>query len=162
MHVLLIEDDQVDAKRFQRMFKETSGNECEITHVGRLSDGLEKLAQDGIDIVLLDLGLPDSQGLETLNQVRAAAPDVPVVVLTGADDETLALDAAQQGAQDYLIKGEVDRRLLTRSMHYVVERQRLTRKLEQSRQREEHERELRLLQRATPTSQSPATAGAFG
>ena len=128
----------------------------------RTSDGLEKLAQDGIDIVLLDLGLPDSQGLETLNQVRAAAPDVPVVVLTGADDETLALDAAQQGAQDYLIKGEVDRRLLTRSMHYVVERQRLTRKLEQSRQREEHERELRLLQRATPTSQSPATAGAFG
>jgi DNA-binding response OmpR family regulator len=161
MQILLIEDDQVDARAIRGMLQDTSGSQCDITHVGRLSDGLEKLVQDGIDVVLLDLGLPDSQGLEALNQLRAQTPGVPVIVLTGADSETLALGAVQYGAEDYLIKGQVDGRSLMRSMHYAIERRRLLQELEDSQQREQRERELRMLERAVPTAQSPATAGAF-
>ena len=74
----------------------------------RLSDGLERLDKGGIDLVLLDLGLPDSRGLDTFFKAHAHAPEIPFVLLTGLDDETLALNAVRQGAQDYLVKGATD------------------------------------------------------
>jgi signal transduction histidine kinase len=97
---------------------------------------LERLVSGGIDLVLLDLGLPDSQGLDTLSKVHAQAPAVPTVVLTGLDDETLALQAVRQGAQDYLVKGDFDSKVLWRVMRYAVERHTLMMELEQVRQQQ--------------------------
>jgi two-component system cell cycle response regulator len=94
--------------------------------VDRLSTGLERLVEGGIDIVLLDLGLPDSQGLDTLHRVIAELPEVPItVVLTNTDDEELAVQAVRAGAQDYLIKGQLENNLLVRAMRYAMERYQL-------------------------------------
>jgi len=141
MNILLIEDDQVDAKAIQRMVKQSMGDSPEVTLVTELSAGLDCLVQGGVDVVLLDLGLPDSHGPETLDKVLAWAPDVPVVVLTGAEDEEAALGAVRKGAQDYLIKGQVDGQLLARSMRYAIGRQQLLRELDEARRKEQEERE---------------------
>ena len=141
MNILLIDDDQVDAKEIQRMVNQSLGDSSEVTQVAGLSTGLGCLERGGVDLVLLDLGLPDSQGLETLEKVLAWAPDVPVVVLTGADDEEAALGAVRKGAQDYLIKGQVDGQLLVRSMRYAIERQQLQGELDEARRKEQEERE---------------------
>jgi signal transduction histidine kinase len=87
--------------------------------------GLDRLSEPDLDVVLLDLSLPDSQGLDTFTSVRTHAPDVAIVVLSGLDDETLAVRAVQEGAQDYLVKGQVDGGAILRSMRYAIERQRL-------------------------------------
>ena len=87
-----------------------------------MSDAERHLAERAVDIILLDLGLPDAQGLEAVRRARAAAPRVPLVVLTGLDDESLAAQALQEGAQDYLIKGQIDARGLLRALRYAVER----------------------------------------
>jgi PleD family two-component response regulator len=92
-----------------------------------LHQGLSRLTEGGIDIVLLDLALPDAHGLETLVQLREQEADVPVVVLTGMNDEALAIASLQAGAQDYLRKGQTDSELITRSIRYSIERHRLLR-----------------------------------
>ncbi len=97
----------------------------ELVHADRLAGGLQVLTQEGADVVLLDLSLPDSQGFETFEAAHAAAPAVPIVVLSGLDDQDLALRAVQDGAQDYLVKGQVDGGTIVRSMRYAIERQRL-------------------------------------
>jgi sigma-B regulation protein RsbU (phosphoserine phosphatase) len=96
--------------------------EFQIESVGRLGEGLSSLVGSDVDVVLLDLSLPDSKGLETLAAVRACAPQLPVVVLTGADNEQLAIEALQSGAQDYLVKTEINGRVLSRGIRYAVER----------------------------------------
>ncbi len=88
------------------------------------SEGVDRLLSDVFDCVLLDLALPDARGLEALGQVRAAALDVPIIVLSGRRDEQIAIGAVGDGAQDYLLKGEVDGRLLVRSIAYAMERKR--------------------------------------
>jgi signal transduction histidine kinase len=93
-----------------------------MTHVRRLSEALEYLWEETCDVVLLDLGLPDSHGLDTLVVTRAQAPHVPIVVLTGFQDEALAVEALKGGAQDYLVKGQVDGKLLGRTMRYAIVR----------------------------------------
>jgi PleD family two-component response regulator len=128
LHVLLIEDDSSYAMLVRQLLLShgRSAPRVTLTTVEQLSDGLTRLSdRNGIDIVLLDLGLPDSGGLQTLARVRHQAPGVPVVVLTGAADERLALDALQRGAQDYLIKTDTDGEKLVRSIRYAIERQRL-------------------------------------
>jgi len=96
----------------------------EIEHSVRLADGLRLLAQDRHDVVLLDLNLPDSAGLDTFRAVHLAAPDVPTVVLTGSRDEGLGVEAVRAGAQDYLVKGRIDAALLSRALRYAIERKR--------------------------------------
>src|SRR5207302_11451134 len=96
--------------------------EFEIESAGKLGEGISSLAGNDVDVVLLDLSLPDSKGLETLAAVRAYAPLLPIVVLTGADDEQLAIEALQRGAQDYLVKTEINGRVLSRAIRYAVER----------------------------------------
>src|SRR5512134_3045629 len=96
----------------------------------RLAQGLERLSAGGTGLVLLDLSLPDSVGLETFAKVYAHSPTVPIIVLTGNDDQTVALSAVKGGAQDYLVKGRLDRELLLRSMHYSIERKRYQVQLE--------------------------------
>jgi signal transduction histidine kinase len=120
--LLLVEDDPGFARLLREMFKEQGSAETELTHVESMGDAEMHLAERAFDIILLDPGLPDSQGIESVARAHAAAPRVPVVVLTGRDDETLALQALQAGAQDYLIKGQIDTRGLLRFLRYAVER----------------------------------------
>lgn len=124
LRVLLVEDDPDDAFLLQDMLTEAASTPVELDHVRRLAQALERAQEANYDAVLCDLSLPDSQGLDTFLQVRQALPDTPVVVLTGLDDETIAVSAVQQGAQDYLVKGQVNGSLLVRSVRYAIERQR--------------------------------------
>jgi diguanylate cyclase (GGDEF)-like protein/PAS domain S-box-containing protein len=120
--LLLIEDSPGDARLLREMFNEPSAHKIEVTHVECLSDAEKYLASRAVDIILLDLGLPDAQGLAALRRTRAVAPHVPLVVLTGLDDESLAGQALQEGAQDYLIKGQIETRGLLRALRYAIER----------------------------------------
>lgn len=122
--VLLIEDNPGDARLIQEMLTEPGEAWFQVEYTDRLSRGLEHLKNGGVDVVLLDLGLPDGQGLGAFEKVQAQAPAVPVVVLTGFDDETLAVEAMRHGAQDYLVKGDVDSKVLYRAVRYAVERNR--------------------------------------
>lgn len=126
--VLLIEDNPGDALLIRRFLASAADREApafQLEVADRLSGGLARLSRGGVQVVLLDLSLPDSQGLETCIRAQDHAPDVPVVVLTGLDDERLALQAVQAGAQDYLIKGQIDSELLARAVRYAIERARL-------------------------------------
>jgi len=107
------------------MFRTESPGSFELTHVLRLSEALVFLAKGGVDIVLLDMGLPDGHGLETVRRAHAVAPEVPLIVLTGLDDEGLAAEAMKEGAQDYLIKGQIENRALPRALRHSIERQRM-------------------------------------
>jgi signal transduction histidine kinase/DNA-binding response OmpR family regulator len=122
--VLLIEDDAGDARLIREVLNEVRGVAFEVECADRLSTGMERLAAEGIDVVLLALSLPDSRGLDTFAKAHAQAPQVPIIVLSGLDDEELAVRAVREGAQDYLVKGQVDSDLLVRSMRYAIERKR--------------------------------------
>jgi two-component system cell cycle sensor histidine kinase/response regulator CckA len=130
--VLLIEDNIDDAVLIQLYLSSAMKVPHEVKHADRLSEGLELLKNGGVDVVLLDLGLPDGEGLSTFEKVHAQAPGVPVIVLTGHDDDDLAVEAVQKGAQDYLVKGKVDGSLVGRSIRYAIERQKLLTQIEQS------------------------------
>lgn len=121
--VLLVEDGRKDARLIQTMLGAVTSVAFEVEYVDRLSTALKSLDQGDIDVVLLDLSLPDSQGLETFTKIQSKAPNVPAVVMTGLDDEVVATKAVKKGAQDYLIKGQVDQGLLARSLMYAIERQ---------------------------------------
>jgi signal transduction histidine kinase len=122
--ILLIEDNPGDTRLIREMLTEARGGTFDMECADRLSTGLERLAAGGIDVVLLDLSLPDGQGLDTFVRAHAQASGVPIVVLTGLDDEALAVQAVQKGAQDYLVKGHADGYSLTRAIRYAIERQR--------------------------------------
>jgi hypothetical protein len=139
IHVLLVEDNPGDARLFQELVRDTGAGRLKLEHVNRLSTALDRLSNGNFDVVLLDLSLPDEQGLATLTRTHAHAPNVPIVVLTGLDDEAVAIKAMRAGAQDYLVKGRVDGDLLVRSLRYATERARALEALER---REEHYRSL--------------------
>jgi two-component system, cell cycle sensor histidine kinase and response regulator CckA len=125
IQVLLVEDNPGDALLIQEIFLEIALVQFSVLHVERLSQALEHLQSENFDVVLLDLLLPDSQGLETFVQIHNQVPLTPIVVLTGFDDATLAIQAMQAGAQDYLVKGQASNGdLLIRSIRYAIERQR--------------------------------------
>ena len=129
-NVLLIEDNPGDARLLQEMLAEEPAAPFRFVCADRLSRGMEILSSQNIELLLLDLSLPDSQGLETFSKIYAHAPKVPIIVLTGNDDGALALSAVKAGAQDYLFKGKLDRELLVRSMQYSIERKRYQVELE--------------------------------
>jgi diguanylate cyclase (GGDEF)-like protein/PAS domain S-box-containing protein len=120
--ILLIEDNPGDARLLREMLNEHESQKTELVHVTSMHEAELQLGQRAFDIVLLDLGLPDAQGLNALRRAHAVAPRVPLVVLTGLDDESLAARSLQEGAQDYLIKGQIETRSLFRSLRYAVER----------------------------------------
>ncbi|MDD5307454.1 MAG: response regulator [Deltaproteobacteria bacterium] len=130
--VLLVEDNPGDARLIEIALCDPARADCVVERATTLAAGLERLAKGGIDAVLLDLGLPDSVGLETFARVRREFSDAPIVVITGNDDERAALEAMRHGAQDYLVKGSVDGVLLARSVRYAVERKRLEEALRKS------------------------------
>ena len=123
-HVLLVEDNPGDARLVQELLSET-GSQFELFHVVTLTDARQHLMAEEVDCVLLDLSLPDASRLEAPMQLRAAAPDVPIVILSGLQDELLAIKAVQEGAQDYLVKGRVDGAAIGRSIRYAAERKSL-------------------------------------
>jgi signal transduction histidine kinase len=122
--VLLIEDNLAEARLLQEVLKESHAQQFELFHVQRLKEALQALDNASpYDAILLDLTLPDSQGLASLDSLLARAPNLPVVVLTNTNDDELALEAVRQGAQDYLWKRQINGDILVRSLRYAVERQ---------------------------------------
>jgi phosphoserine phosphatase RsbU/P len=129
IRALLIEDNPGDARLIELMLAEADGESFEVRHVLRLEEGLAELGTGAVDIVLSDLSVPDSNGLDTFLRLHARAPHVPIIVLSGLNDTTVALNAVHRGAQDYLIKGEVNGQLLARAMRYAIERKRMSEQL---------------------------------
>ena len=125
MALLLVEDNAGDARLLKEMFREQGIDHVEMTNVVSMVQAEAHLARYPVDIILLDLGLPDVQGLNALRRAHAAAPRIPLVVLTGLDDDVLSAQSLQEGAQDYLIKGQIDSRSLGRSLRYAIERKNL-------------------------------------
>ncbi|WP_022851177.1 GGDEF domain-containing protein [Limisalsivibrio acetivorans] len=121
--ILIIEDNPGDARLIEVMLEDVEGCEFAPIHADKLEDGMQYLSKEKFDVVLLDLALPDSFGMDSFYRLSAAYPDVPVVVLTGNDDESIALSAVREGAQDYLVKGQIDEKVLNRSVNYAIERQ---------------------------------------
>lgn len=125
MSVLLVEDNPGDARLLREAVREAEGHHnIRLTHVDTLSSALTRLDQEPFDVIMLDLSLPDAEGLQTLVRTHEHAPSIPIVVLTGLDDEGLAVRAVREGAQDYLVKGQVTSQLLVRAMRYATERKR--------------------------------------
>jgi len=126
IRILLVEDNPGDARLLGEMLNEPGSVRIELTHLGCMSEAVNHLKESAADVIVLDLGLPDAQGLGAVRQAHAAAPSVPLIVLTGLDDETMAAQALQEGAQDYLIKGQIESHALLRALHYAIERQRMS------------------------------------
>jgi DNA-binding response OmpR family regulator len=132
--VLLIEDNPGDARLIQEILREETSARFTVQHADRLATGLERLAAGGIDVVLLDLSLPDSHGLDTFHQVHARSPQVPIIVLTALDDEAVAIETLQSGGQDYLVKTYLNYAVMHRSIRYSIERQRVIEELERAKE----------------------------
>lgn len=136
--ILLIEDNRVDTLLIQAMLAKTTGVSFNLEIADMLEKGLTRVSEKDYDVILTDLGLPDSRGIQTFKKVYENARGIPIMVLTGHDDESVAVSAIQLGAQDYLVKGKTDSDLLIRSIRYAIERNRSERALKES--KEEWER----------------------
>ena len=121
--ILLVEDNLGDARLMREALAETPDISFELVHCETGAQAMDFLAKDSVDVVVCDLGLPDSQRLDTVRLLRGAAPEVPLVVLTGLDEEVLALQALQEGAQDYLVKAQISSGLLWHTLRYAMKRQ---------------------------------------
>ena len=123
IRVLLIEDDPDDVLLLKDSLAEAKTVRIRLASAERLSEGLKYLAEQEVDVVLLDLNLPDSHGLETLTTIMKAFPKAPIVVMSGIADEIITIEAVRRGAQDYLVKGEISGTTLVRVMRYAIERE---------------------------------------
>jgi DNA-binding response OmpR family regulator len=119
--ILFVEDNPGDRDLIIEHL-EASGRSFHVEASGSLGEALQNRNKRNFDIVLLDLGLPDSMGLETLTRFRSHAPEIPIIVLTGLDDDEAGIEAIRNGAQDYLVKGQVNAHLLVRSLLHAIER----------------------------------------
>jgi DNA-binding response OmpR family regulator len=162
IRVLLVEDDPDDALLLKESLTETSTTKFSFIHADSLFTGLKCAVEQEYDVILLDLNLPDSGGISTLTSLIAQAPQAPIVVLTGLEDEELSVKVHQIGAQDYIVKGQANSELLPRAIRYAIERQRLLEELESSQQREREARELASLELITHSSQTSITEQSFG
>ncbi len=124
VNVLLIEDNDEHVQLLRKLLAASESTQFELHTAGDLAHGIERLKGGGIQLILLDLSLPDSDGLETFIRVIEVVPDTPLIVLSGLNDVALAIETVQLGAQDYLVKGHVDNHLLVRAMQYAIERKR--------------------------------------
>lgn len=125
LRILLVEDQPADARLVREILSEAPDLESRISHVCRLREALERIAEETFDVVLLDLGLPDARGLEALRILHQRAVTLPIIVLSGLDSVDLAVQAVREGAQDYLVKGTGSAPLLVRAIRYAIERKRL-------------------------------------
>jgi two-component system cell cycle sensor histidine kinase/response regulator CckA len=120
--LLVVEDSPGDARLLQEMISEQEPLSTSITHVASMSEAEDHLARTAVDVIILDLGLPDAHGMDGVRRAQAAAPHVPLVVLTGLNDDLMAAQALQEGAQDYLVKGQIEGYGLVRAIRYAIER----------------------------------------
>lgn len=132
LKLLLVEDNPADADLLQEILDEANETEWSLVHVETLKEALKCLNENQFDVVLLDLSLPDKQGLDTVQKTYDVVPDLPIVVLTGLNDKVIALEALRQGAQDYLVKGKIDSNLLVRAIRHAIERAQTLKRLRQS------------------------------
>jgi len=137
LNLLLVEDNPGDIRLFKEYLKSSTPDTFHLDCDSSVNDCLKRLDHNPMDLILLDLTLPDGTGLDTLQQVHHAKPEIPIIILTGNQDATLAIESLKNGAQDYLIKNQVDSDLLVRSIRYAVERFQLFKKIEEERQRYE-------------------------
>lgn len=158
IRVLLLEDNPTDAMLLRETFSDTPGVEFAVTHVERLAEGLDKLGTHSFDAILVDLSLPDSQGVETFLALQRRARGVPILVLTALDDDSTGLAAMREGAQDFLVKRTPHSPLLNRSIRFAIERVRAQQATEQSRSLEANERELRSMDEWAAVSNTAITA----
>lgn len=135
LKILIVEDDSVDGKILERLLYKSSLHIAQTTSANCLAAALQLLRKDRYDIVLLDLGLPDAEGEQAFTTLQAHNPGVPIIVLSGLDDEDMATRAVQKGVQDYFVKGRVDGDLLTRSVRYAIERKKAEHELAFAEQR---------------------------
>ncbi|NQV23313.1 MAG: SpoIIE family protein phosphatase [Rhodopirellula sp.] len=135
IRLLLVEDSQSDAELFEIYLQQIRSADYQIQVADTLADGIAVMKSQPLDIVLVDLNLPDSFGIDTCRKLHAASPATPIIVLTGLADEQKALEAMQVGAQDYLVKGEINGSLLSRAIRYSIERQRAAEMQRQSNDR---------------------------
>jgi signal transduction histidine kinase len=142
IYILLIEDNPGDARLVKEMLAEGDPSSFRLSHVERLAEGIAQLKEDDFQVVLLDLSLPDGQGLDTVIRICTQIPHVPVLVFTGCNDETLAIRAVQVGAQDYLVKGQMDHHLLKRSIRYALERKRAEERMRALEERLRHSQKM--------------------
>jgi len=155
---LLVEDNPGDARLIREMLIDSNGaGGIDMQHYSRLSEAIDYLGTNSTDVVLLDLSLPDSEGLDTLASLYTATRQLPVVILTGLDDEITATKAVHEGAQDYLVKGQFDGDLLVHSIRYAIERQRLRMELEKTR-KQQLEMKDRFLSRVSHEFRTPLAA----
>lgn len=122
IQILLIEDDLDDVLLLKDSLAEAETIKVKLTHAARLSDGLKQIAEQIFDVILLDLNLPDSRGLETLSNLQRSAANIPIVIISGLADDHTTLEAVRHGAQDFLVKGEISGRILARVLRYAIER----------------------------------------
>lgn len=120
MKILLVEDNPGDARLLQEMLKEADATHYRLTLADRLAEALQRLREDVFDVILLDLALPDSHGIETFNEIQSQAPSVPVIVLSGFDDVAFAGEAVGAGARSYLNKNNVDSDLLVQTINEAI------------------------------------------
>ena len=125
LRVLIVEDDPTDAELLRRSFKSGDPSEFDVVWVGELSDAHDRLRESRFDVVLLDLGLPGCSGLDALREIRRQQGEVPIIVLTGLNDECVAMEAIHAGAQDYLVKGQLTGDSLVRAIRYAISRQQM-------------------------------------
>ena len=133
---MVIEDNPGDARLVKEALSEIGGTRFELRFAERVSTGIERLAESPVDVVLLDLGLPDSAGLDGIARILAEAPTTAIVAITGSDDEALARAAVHAGAQDFIAKGTMSADVLVRAIRYAIDRRRL---LEEQRSKAEEE-----------------------
>ena len=153
--LLLVEDNPGDVRLLREMFNEPGSHNIELMFAESMSEAEKHLAERAVDVVVLDLGLPDAKGLGALRRAHAAAPRVPLVVLTGLNDEALAMRALRQGAQDYLVKGQIESRGLMRAIRYAIARKAAEEDLQES------EEELHRTNQLLETTQAVARLGGW-
>jgi len=157
--ILLVEDDPDDVWIMRNLLGDRWDEPCEMTQVELLSAAIQRLAEDRYNVILLDLNLPDSRGLETFFAVHAHADETPIIVLVGYEDEQIAVRAVQAGAQDYLVKGQVNDHVLVRSIHYAIERSRRHRAEEAMRDTTEEFRAAQEIQQRLYPEKPPSLPG---
>ena len=129
LRLLMIEDNPGDVRLCREILRESQLASFLFDQAGSLEEGKKMVRGQRYDLIVVDLNLPDSEGLETFREIQAAAQDSPIVILSGRNDQALAMDAMKSGAQDYLLKDELTPYLVTRSFQYAIERSQLTQKL---------------------------------
>jgi signal transduction histidine kinase len=157
LHVLMVEDNSSDARLLREMLSREKQGSFELTHVTHMREAEIRLSKGDVDIVLLDMGLPDGNGIDILRRARAAAPAVVMIVLTGLEDEALVAAAMKEGAQDYLIKGQIENRALPQALRHAMERQRMQAEADLMRKNEVQQRDV-FLSHVSHELRSPLTS----